>query len=113
MSRASLAYIGPQLRVAVGLTGVHHTGRPMAVIDVRPDRQVHGEPPVRVDHGAFKQPGILGAARTFRFDSVCRLKRFTVKASAIGSKLTCSTVSSSLPWTAKPPPIKEVAAGVR
>ena len=66
---------GPQLPVAVGLTGLDNTGQRMLVIDVEPNKLVHRDPPVQVGHGVFKRPRILPAARRLRFHSFCRKNR--------------------------------------
>ena len=49
-----LAHIGPQLSVAVGLTGLDNTGRRMPVIDVEANQLVHREPAVQVGSLRYK-----------------------------------------------------------
>ena len=69
-----LVYVGPLLPEAVGLTGMDEARQRLLVLDVEPDKLVHREPPVQVDHGAFKRARILSAARMLRFHSSCRLR---------------------------------------
>ena len=112
MSRAKLPYLGPQLQVAGRLTGWDHARLRRHAIDVKPDRLVHGEPPVPVGDGASNRARLLPATRRLGCDIFCRLDRSAVRAMAQGSKHTRPTISSSLLWTAKPLPLKESTAGV-
>ena len=48
--------VGPQLSVAVGLTGLDNTGQRMLLIAVEPNKHVHRAPPVQVSLGGSNAP---------------------------------------------------------
>lgn len=64
-----LSHVGPQLPVALGLTGLDKRGQRMLVNDVEPNKVVRYEPPVQVSHVAVKQPRMLPATPRLRFHS--------------------------------------------
>ena len=81
---SKLAHVGPQLPVAVGLTGLVEARWRVFVIYDEPNELVHCELAVQVGHGAFNRPRNLPAARRLQSHTFCWSKCLELTKERIG-----------------------------